>query len=100
MIFNNRGVKMCDKCIGFRDRIRIETPRDYYNLLKQLKVLVEDGVFTCDGEIPLENIKEGVSFPSDYLKHIFSCTTCKQAYSLSVETYHGAGGFWEINNKS
>ena len=31
----------------------------------------------------------------DIMHHTFRCTNCGQAFSLSVDTYHGNGGVWE-----
>lgn len=88
---------MCDKCDGFIETIQIRHPYEYFNLIEQVKIIIEEGTLVLvEGNCNLEDIKKGSPFPDDILYHSFKCTKCSQRFSLSVETYHGSGGRWSV----
>ena len=47
-------------------------------------------------EIKIADVNEDGPWPADYVELYFLLTTNKKRYKLSVETYHGAGGFWAL----
>ena len=86
---------MREKCDGFKKRIRVSRPYEYFNLINQLQKLVKDNTFRYKGEYPLEELKEGKQFADDFIEHTFWCRQCNQEFRLYVETYHGSGGSWQ-----
>ena|SRR5712691_3165507 len=88
---------MCHKCKGFSERLRLGNPREYLDLVRQLDELVKTEVFRLvQGISTLAEILEGQQWPDDVIAHVFECPNCGQRFQLSVDTYHGAGGAWEM----
>ena len=87
---------MCPQCEGYAEKTRLDHSRDYFNLMHQLKDLVNEGVFLVSGNCSLDTIKEGEPFPYDFLEHTFTCSHCKQVFKISVENYLGSGGHWQV----
>jgi hypothetical protein len=47
-------------------------------------------------EAKVSDVDENGPWPDDYIEWYFLSTTNKRHYKLSVETYHGQGGQWEL----
>ena len=92
---------MCSKCDGFVERRRINSPYEYRDLVRQLLETIQQGTFrVLSGTCPLEAILTASPWPSDFIVHVLGCTTCSRRFQLSVETYHGSGGSWEVMTSS
>jgi len=78
-------------------RRRVNSPYDYRDLVRQILEIIEQGTFrVASGTCPVEEILAGKPWPGDYIAHVLECTTCSRRFQLSVETYHGSGGAWEV----
>lgn len=87
------------RCEGFRETVRIEHPYQCFDLVEQIRMVLKDGTLSLiEGNCRLEEIIKGKPLPEDILYHVFQCTTCGCKFSLSVETYHGSGGSWQVIN--
>lgn len=87
----------CSKCGGFQERVVISQPHEYFDLLKQVKeLLAERTMIYSTGTCPLDEIQEGKPWPDDFISHVFQCASCGLEFELSVETYHGSGGSWNV----
>lgn len=90
----------CSQCDGFKEKITIKNPYEYFNLVEQLKEILAKGTLVLiEGNCDLSDLKSDRPFPNDYIHHIFKCAKCNSKYQLSVETYHGSGGKWDIYEK-
>lgn len=90
---------MCSMCEYFRETIIIEHPYQYFDLVDQIRTVLQEGtMFLLEGNCILEEIIVDKPFPKDVLYHVFQCATCGCKFSLSVETYHGSGGSWKVIN--
>ena len=88
---------MCSRCDGFLERRRVNSPYEYRDLIRQILEAVKQGTFSVlSGTCPLEEVLTSSQWPDDYIVHIVGCTTCSRRFQLSVETYHGGGGAWEV----
>jgi hypothetical protein len=87
---------MCSRCIGFGERIRIQTPGQYFDLVQEVKEVLAQGTLAliC-GNVDLADISPTRGWPDDYIEHTFQCSQCGQRFQLAVETYHGSGGQWQ-----
>jgi hypothetical protein len=91
---------MCDQCSGFSERMRLNTPREYLDLVQQLETLVASSVLRLvHGTAPLADLFKDQQWPGDSMTHVFECLNCKQRFKLSAETYHGSGAVWEMMTK-
>jgi hypothetical protein len=75
---------------------RIRSPRELASSIKVIKSNISEGTLR-EGEGAqdiFDEIEEIENWP-DILNNEFHCQTCDQRFLLSVETYHGAGGFWD-----
>jgi hypothetical protein len=87
----------CLNCDGFNEKISITSPYEYFNLLDQLKTIISQGTLVLiDGNCNINELKSGMAFPNDYMYHTFKCEKCRRKYQLSVESYHGSGGKWDL----
>ncbi len=86
---------MCDKCNGFIERVRLNTPREYLDRVRQLIELVNRGSFSLVGaDCPLEDLfKE--QWPGDVLTHEFRCSSCGKLFELFADTFHGSAWWHE-----
>jgi hypothetical protein len=90
----------CFQCEGFNEKITIKYPYEYFNLVEQLKEILEQRtLLLLDGNCDLNDLKSGNPYPNDYIYHIFKCSKCNSKYKLAVETYHGTGGKWDFYEK-
>src|SRR5215467_8722948 len=88
---------MCARCDGFLERRRVNSSYEYRDLVRQMLDTVEQGTFRLlSGTCSLEEILTSKRWPGDYIVHVLECTTCSRRFKLSVETYHGSGGAWEV----
>jgi hypothetical protein len=93
------GIGMCNNCDGFNERIRIAHPYEYFHIADQIKEIINEGTMELvKGNCDFFAIEKGKPFPDDLLFHQFKCTTCNRKFELSVETYHGSGGAWNVVN--
>ena len=87
---------MCSRCVGFAEKIRIQTPGQYFDLVREVKEVLAQGTLALiDGNVDLAEISPGKGWPDDYIEHTFQCSQCGQRFRLFVETYHGSGGHWQ-----
>jgi hypothetical protein len=57
---------MCHKCDGFSETIRIEHPYEYFNIVDQVRVIINEGtMYISDGNCNFEEIIENRHFPED-----------------------------------
>jgi len=89
---------MCPQCEGYTEKIRVNNPYEFLDLISQLKGLVAKGIFAVSGNCNLNSIEKDKPWPQDLIMLNFECLTCKQLFSLNVETYHGSGGYWQPVN--
>jgi hypothetical protein len=47
-------------------------------------------------EAKVSDVDENGPWPADHIEWYFLLTTNKSRYKLSVETYHGQGGYWGL----
>ena len=85
----------CEQCSLFPSASRLSRPAEYLALAVALDALVEQGKLrvlsqTC----PLDQVQAADVWVDDIIEHSFVCSVCGQRFLLSVETYHGSGGFW------
>jgi len=93
--------RMCDKCKGFSERFKIKGAREYLDLVRQLEELVAASTFwIVQGTCPLNEVFKVQKWADDVIIHTFECSHCGQRFKLAVDTYHGAGGTWEMINKA
>lgn len=87
---------MFPKCGGYAEIVRIRQPYQYFDLLRHVREVLQQGTFRLDrGNCDLAEIRKDKPWPDDHLEHYFSCVACGQRFRLGVETYHGSGGRWE-----
>src|SRR5579871_3820655 len=97
----NEDVTMCAQCDGFLERRRVNSPYEYRDLILQILATVEEGRFkVLSGTCPLGAILRSKPRHGDHIVHVLGCSTCSRRFRLSVETYHGCGGAWEVINSS
>jgi len=88
---------MCNKCKGFAERARFNSPREYLDLVRQLDELISAGTFRLIyGTCTFKEVLESQQWPNDVITHIVACSNCDQRFKLSAETYHGSGATWEM----
>ncbi|SEO40930.1 hypothetical protein [Paenibacillus sp. OV219] len=89
---------MCNRCDGFSERINIAHPYEYFNIVEQVKEVLKQGTLEIiKGNCDFFSLQKGQPFPDDVLYHLFKCTSCNRKFELSVETYHGSGGAWDVS---
>ncbi|EPD53697.1 hypothetical protein HMPREF1210_00590 [Paenisporosarcina sp. HGH0030] len=87
----------CLNCEGFNEKIPITSPYQYFNLLNQLKAIISQGTLVLiEGNCDINDLKSGGTWPNDNIYHTFQCEKCTRKYQLSIETYHGSNGEWDI----
>ncbi|WML46625.1 hypothetical protein RCG23_13270 [Neobacillus sp. PS3-34] len=87
----------CSQCEGFNEKITIKEPYQYFNLVDQLKeILIQGNLVIINGNCDFQDVKSGKALPNDFIYHTFKCGRCNRKYQLAIETYHGAGGKWDI----
>src|SRR3954469_16876887 len=88
---------MCSRCDGFVERKRIGSGYEYRDLVRQILAIVAQGTLRLvGGTCPLEDVPTCKQWPDDYIHHVLECTSCSRRFQLSVETYHGSGGAWDV----
>ena len=89
----------CPKCVGFSERLNIETPREYQDLARQLIQIVSEGTLLLVGATcPLEDVLK-TPFPGDTLSHTFQCFACGRKFHLDADTYHGHAS-WTVEEET
>ena len=87
---------MCPTCRGYAEVVRIRQPHEYFDLLRQIRTLLQEGTLQLEsGNCALDEVQKDKAWPCDHIEHEFSCCSCGQHFRLGVETYHGSGGLWE-----
>ncbi len=77
--------------------MRLQSPREYLDLVRQLDELVSTRVFQLiQGTCTLKELLQNKQWPSDVITHIFQCSHCGQRFRLAADVYHGSGGTWEM----
>jgi hypothetical protein len=81
----------------------ISSPTEFWALIAQLKKSVALGEmkqywpsnaqFATEKEVV--EVNENESFLDDYIEWYFILTENNNLYQLSVDTFHGVGGFWK-----
>lgn len=86
----------CQDCIHLAEIKRIRTPTELESVITIIKSNITDGTLKelPGAQVPLNEIEPYGKWP-DLLNHKFICQTCNQKFGLTVETYHGRGGFWD-----
>jgi hypothetical protein len=75
----------------------VNSPYEYRDLVRQILATVEQGTFKLlSGTCSLEEILTSQQWPDDQIVHVLGCTTCLRRFRLSIETYHGSEGAWEL----
>ncbi|MGX2032440.1 MULTISPECIES: hypothetical protein [Methylocaldum] len=91
----------CQKCAELSVRHEILSPAQLTKTIRVLRANVADGTLvdiTQPAHSPSGEFSElsDVAPWPDYVEHYFRCTACGQRFRLSADTYHGAGGEWEL----
>lgn len=88
---------MCIKCDGFSERIPLSHRYEYFHIAEQIKEIIKEGTMEIvQGNCDFYSLEKGKLFPDDVIYHKFRCTSCNRKFELSVETYHGSGGEWDV----
>lgn len=91
---------MCSSCLELAARVDIRTPGELQRALRVVRANLDDGTLVeVEGsgrEVRFADIPLGGPWP-DFLKCDFQCRKCGAAFSLAVETHHGAGGRWSVS---
>lgn len=82
----------------------ISSPTELRTLITKLKKSVASGemqqCWPTDTpfatEMKISDVNENGSWPADYIEWYFFLTDNKKLYKLSVDTYHGTGGYWKL----
>jgi hypothetical protein len=90
----------CDRCAEFAALLLIKHPSDLSAAIRLAKRGVVERILE---EVPAGPMAGNISFRDlrpdgpwdDLVLYRFRCTGCSEAFVLSAETYHGAGGEWK-----
>jgi len=78
--------------------IRINSPTQLRKAISIIKGNIEDGTIENINinlsNTPFSDLIAGKPW-EDYFIYYFNCTNCRQEFELTVETYHGGGGWWK-----
>ncbi len=92
---------MCSQCDGFAERIKINSAREYFDLIDQVRIILDQGIMILlDSSCSLKRIKKGKGLPTDYVDHIFRCSTCGRKFRLQFQVYPAASGEWNTTDKT
>jgi hypothetical protein len=87
---------MCKECEAFSERLRLNSPREYLDVVRQVDELLTKGVLRfVRGTSTLKEIRQNGEWSGDAMTHIFECPNCAQQFRLAAETFHGSGTTWE-----
>lgn len=98
----------CEACAPLSDTIRIREPRDLTGVINMAKDAVTRGLLEQVDDAPdAATTVETVSISDlgadgpwhDFFTYRFRCTSCRQTFQLSAETYHGSGGVWSKESR-
>lgn len=85
---------MCDKCDGFAEKLSIDSPGRYYDLVAEIGQVLDEGTMVVtEGTCDLKDISKKKPWPADILQHDFRCVSCGRMFRLFVDTYHGRGSW-------
>jgi hypothetical protein len=88
---------MCPSCKDLNVEYKVKLPSDLRKAIAVARDNLADGmisdVTTGHGRLFDELTTSGKW--DDVLLYHFQCNTCGQKFELSVETYHGSGGWWK-----
>ena len=88
---------MCPKCQGFSEKMSLSSPHELFDLVGQIHEIIAQGTIEfVEGNCSLDEIAPNKPWPADYIECFFRCASCGHRFWLHVETYHGAGGAWEM----
>jgi hypothetical protein len=76
---------MCPKCEDFNAACEIRSPAHFEQILAELHAAVAASVLL---------IERGTLDRADHIDCQLACASCRQAFELTCETYHGRGGLW------
>lgn len=90
----------CAKCHDLCIWVRIRSPQDLERAIRIASQNVQDGTIV---EVEEPNPQVTTSFSTlakgalwdDLVSFRFKCASCEEEFSLSAETYHGSGGYWQ-----
>jgi hypothetical protein len=75
----------------------VNPPYECRDVVRQILETVQKGAFRLlSGSCSLEEVLTAQRWPKDHIVHVLGCTTCSRRFRLSVDTYHGSGGAWEV----
>lgn len=90
----------CANCHDLCIRVRIRSPQDLERAIRIASKNVEDGTVVeiekpnPQGAVPFSSLAKGGQW-DDLVSFRFKCPNCGEEFSLSAETYHGSGGYWQ-----
>ncbi|HON79824.1 MAG TPA: hypothetical protein PK544_15125 [Spirochaetota bacterium] len=88
---------MCYRCDGFLEKIRFREPQQYYNIVRQLLIVLEqETMVLLRGSCRLDDLDKEKPWPEDFIEHVFQCTTCGRKFMLLADTYNGCAGSWDV----
>lgn len=89
----------CPACQPLGDSIKISNPTTLKDVLLTIKQLILEGKLKDISPDPSQfsTLPPAGPYP-DIITHHFHCSSCENIFELSVETYHGLGGFMKIND--
>jgi len=89
----------CSRCQELGVKVSIRSPAELREAIRVVRANLVDGTLE---QLPGDQVHPMPPFLSvieegpwgDFLLYEFWCRSCGARFTLSVETYHGAGGFW------
>lgn len=99
----------CDACKSLAKKYSIKSGADLQAIVDVIRAELATGTIEEDEYWPEGQIRFAqppfLQFPTegpwpDYCEYYFRCTACHCLLRLSVETYHGMGGTWDVWHKS
>jgi hypothetical protein len=89
----------CSRCQELGIKFSIRSPGELQKAIRVVRANLADGTLEQQPGNPVHPMLPFLSLTEvgpwdDYLLYEFRCTSCGARFTLSVETYHGAGGSW------
>ena len=90
----------CAKCRDLCIRVRIRSPQDLERAIHIASQNIQDGTIveveetTPQGAMTFSSLAKGALW-DDLVSFRFKCVCCGEEFSLSAETHHGSGGYWQ-----
>lgn len=80
----------CPRCAAYTEPQEIRSPGELESILETLLLAIQ--------KLDLQIVSGDLQW-SDHIDCLMKCATCGQQFELTCETYHGAGGKWQVLNR-